>query len=582
MVYVNMSLREKMKLSFKGEPKDSPETFRHLFNYRKIWRSAVLLTGSVALIPLIFITVVDYKYTQHAIESEFLLRNTRIVSNTRRTISFFLSERQSALSFIVHDNTLEELNNHNVLEFILENLKESFGGGFMDIGVIDSSGNQMSYVGPYPLEGKNYRNQDWYKQAVERGVHVSDVFLGYRMVPHIVISVKHVIPNGSFYIVRAGIGLAPFEELLSNLELGGMGDAFMINHDGILQTPSRYHGKTLDKLALPVPSYSTKTEVFEGRSPEGRDLVIGYRFIDKTPFILMIVKSKHELMKPWFQTRLKLIAFLIVSIMVILTVILGTATYMVKKMRIADENRVMSLHEVEYANKMASIGRLAASVAHEINNPLAIVNEKAGLIKDLFLYTDRYAHDPKLINLVDGIIQSVKRSGIITKRLLTFARNLEAAVETVNLKEVMEETLSFLGKEAFHRGITIAVDISEDIPLFESERGKLQQIFLNIINNAFAAINDGGRFEIAAKMDGTDHVSISFLDHGRGIIAEDLDHIFEPFFSTRTGQGGTGLGLSITYNLVREIGGRIGVKSEPGKGTCFIVTLPLSREGEQS
>ncbi len=576
-----MSLWKKIKSSFEDSQGLPSETSRHRFNYRRIWRSVVVLTGGVALIPLIVITAIDYKFTQHAIESEFLLLTTRIVSNARRTISFFLSERQSALAFIVHDNRFQDLNDPGRLALILENLKKSFGGGFVDLGVIDAWGNQQNYAGPYELEGKNYLNQDWYRQVVDKGVYISDVFLGYRQVPHMVIAVKRIMPNGLFYILRAAIGIVPFEGLLSNLELGGMGDAFMVNHAGILQTSSRYHGKSLDKLPLPVPSYSTKTEVLEERNPEGRELVIGYRFIDETPFILMVVKSKRELMRPWFRTRLKLIAFLLVSMTIILTVILGTATYMVKKIKVADEKRVMSLHEVEYANKMASIGRLAASIAHEINNPLAIINEKAGLIKDLFTYKKEYMPDPKLNSLVDGIIRSVNRAGTITKRLLNFARNLEAKIEPVNLKEIIEETLSFLGKEAEHRGIGINLDIADDIPLFESDRGKLQQIFLNIINNAFAALSDGGRMEIEARRKGKDAITVDFKDNGSGIADEDLDRVFEPFFSTKTGRGGTGLGLSITYNLVQEIGGRIGVTSEPGKGTCFNVTLPLKgQEGE--
>jgi len=561
-------------------PEDRPGPgSRHLINYRRIWKLAVLLTGGVALIPLIVITFLDYQVTQHAIESEHNLRTTRIVSNTRQAISFFLAERKSALEFIVHENSFESLNDPERLARMLENLKRSFSGGFVDLGVIDALGHQRNYVGPYALGGKDYSRQAWFTQVIDHGVHISDVFLGYRKVPHIVIAVKRILPNGSFYILRAAIGITPFEKHLSTLEMGGKGDAFMINHEGILQTSSRHYGNVLEKFPLAIPAHSPRTEVFHTKAPNGDDLLIGYRYIDDTPFVLMIVKNRQELMKPWFSTRFKLLLFLLLSVTVILTVILSTATYMVRKIKVADEKRVMSFHQVEYSNKMASIGRLAASVAHEINNPLAIVNEKAGLIKDLFTYKNCYAKDERLLGLVDSILKSVKRAGTITKRLLAFARNLETSIGPVYIHDVLQEVLSFLGKEAEHRGISIALNVSSGIPVFESDRGKLQQIFLNIINNALAAVSDGGRIDIRAWAEGKEQVFISFEDNGCGIAREDLNRIFEPFFSTRANQGGTGLGLSITYNLVHEIGGNISVASELGKGTRFTIILPLERKG---
>jgi signal transduction histidine kinase len=183
------------------------------------------------------------------------------------------------------------------------------------------------------------------------------------------------------------------------------------------------------------------------------------------------------------------------------------------------------------------------------------------------------------MKLVESILNSVKRAGRITRRLLTFARNLQAEIQSINLKEVLEEVINFLRNEAEVRDITIGLDIAEDIPTFESDRGKLQQIFLNIINNAFAALSDGGFLKIEADRKGDSMVSIKFTDNGCGISPEDLGHVFEPFFSTRKSEGGTGLGLSITYNLIHEIGGRIGVTSEPSKGTSFTITLPI-RKGE--
>ncbi len=557
-----------------------PGASQYLFNYRRIWYVSILLTSTVALGPLIFITLVNYRVTEESIESEWLLRSSRTVSNTHRAISFFLTERRSALDFIVHDNNGQELSDPARLSTILENLKRSFGGGFLDLGLIDSAGKQISYVGPYELTDKDYSDQSWFEQVVDREFYISDVFLGYRNVPHLVIAVKQTCPDGkTFHVLRASIGISPFEDLLSSLEIGGLGDAFMINRQGILQTNSHYHGRVLTQSSLPIPEPAATTRVIEGEDVGGETLFVGYRFIESTPFILMIVKRKSELLKAWYNTRMKLILFLVGSATFILAVITGMVTLMVNRVHVADERRLMSLHKMEYTNKMASIGRMAASVAHEINNPLAIIGENAGLIKDLFTFKEQYKGHEHLHRMIDAVLHSVARAGKITRRLLTFARNLDAAVEPVNLEETVREVLSFLNKEAEHRGIHIQVEsLSDDMPIIQSDRGKLEQIFLNIINNAFAAMADDGHLWVELARHGADEVQIRFRDDGHGIAPEDLEHIFEPFFSTKTDRGGTGLGLSITSNLTHEIGGRIQVESEVGKGTCFTIHLPLKLE----
>ncbi|MCF8062316.1 MAG: two-component sensor histidine kinase [Deltaproteobacteria bacterium] len=576
-----MNLWRIIKPPFWDRGEAAPGTSHHQFDYRRIWKLAVILTGGVSLLPLIVITVVNYTAMQRAIESEFQLRAVRIVSNNRRAISFFLTERKAALDFIVHDNSLEDLKNPERLANILADLGRSFGGGFVDLGVIDASGHQVNYVGPYRLEGKDYSGQEWFEQVAEYGVHVSDVFLGFRKVPHMVIAVKGGTDVDSFYVLRAALSIRPFESLLSNLELSGEGDAFLINREGVLQTPSRHYGDVLGELPLPLPKYTPQTQLMEERNAAGEELLIGYRYIEEGPFILMVVKKKKELMKPWDRVRLELIVFLLVSATVILTVILGMSTYMVRRIQVADEKRVATLHQVEYANKMASIGRLAASVAHEINNPLAVINEKAGLLQDLFKLKKQYEHDERLLGLVDSVVASVDRAGTITKRLLNFARNLEAEVEEVRIEEVIEQVLGFIGKEAELRDIDIRLEVPEDFPPFECDRGKLQQIFLNIINNAFAAVEDGGHLNIRVEKKKPDFVVAIFEDDGCGIPEEDLARIFEPFYSTKTGQGGTGLGLSITYGLVQEIGGHIQVKSQVGKGTRFKVYIPTRAVGKE-
>jgi len=177
--------------------------------------------------------------------------------------------------------------------------------------------------------------------------------------------------------------------------------------------------------------------------------------------------------------------------------------------------------------------------------------------------------------LIDEVLASIQRCGSITRRLLNFSRHMESKIEPIDLKEMINEVLAFLEKEAERRHVDISVDHIDDIPEFESDRGSLQQIFLNLFNNAFTAIEDGGHLTITVDRQREDTVCVTITDNGCGISAKDIQRIFEPFFSTRGDQGGTGLGLSITYGLVKEIGGDIKVDSKVGKGTRFSVLLPI-------
>jgi len=469
-----MSILKRLKPKFWDHEDVAAGPYKHLFNFRRIWELAVLLTVGMTLIPMIALTLIDHKFTKNAIESGILLQMSRLVSNTRRTISFFMAERRSAL----------------------------------DIG--------------------------------------------------------------------------RFNDLFSQFHASGLGDVFITNRMGILQTPSHRYGKVLEKMTLPVLEYSNESKVIETKTPDGERLILGYTYLPETPFILMIVKKKAELLGPWQKARSDIIWFLIASMTVILIVILGVATYLVQKIHVADQKRIMTLHQVEYQNKLASIGRLAAGAAHEINNPLAIINEKAGLIKDMFTFKKLYAEDKKLMGLVDSILTVVKRCGRITKSLLNFTRHIDVKVQPIDLGKIITNVITLLGRDAEIRSIVISVKVQEDIPQIESDQSHLQQIFLNLLNNAFEALSGGGRLEITVRREEGEFVSITFMDDRQGIPREDLRRIFDPFFSTKGRKVGTGLGLPITYGLVQEIGGSIRVKSEFGKGTYFIIRLPLKMDKKEN
>ncbi|MFO7715121.1 ATP-binding protein [Desulfosarcina sp.] len=550
-------------------------------DYGQVWGMGIFILMTTALLPLIVMTLIYYQLVERSIESESLLRTERVASNARRAVTFFLEERLAALTFTAKETGYDGLTDPEHLDQVLRNLKLGFGG-LTDVSVIADNGTQVTYAGPFNLEGKDYSSQPWFVACQEHSACVSEIFSGYRDVPHIVVAVKSFRADGRFFVLRATLETERLIQTLSSYKTGEHADIFLTNREGLMQTPSHFYEGASHRVTIPVPAYSDRTETRIAIDEKGQSIVIGYAFIDTTiaptSFILMVVKQRTEMMKVWLNLRSDINWFLLVSALFISLVIILTSSFMVNKMFDADREKAKTMAAAEQNCQLASVGQLAAGVAHEINNPLALINETAGYVKDLFTIKAQYRHDPELIEHLDSIIETVERCGTITRQLLGFARRFDVQTQSIDLKNVVSDVLSFHKKEAEYRDIAIHVDIPDSIPLIETDRGKLQQIILNLVNNAFQAINNGCFLDIRAEMDGPERINLIITDSGCGISEAHLHKIFEPFFTTKKEGHGTGLGLSITYGLVQKLHGKITVKSKEGEGTTFVVSLPIQLE----
>jgi two-component system NtrC family sensor kinase len=567
-----------MNLSIESAKKSKTPTSGALVSerhYRRMLWMSVLSVSLVAVIPLVIMTVINYYQYQEALHVESIRPIARLTANVKLTLESYLSERLSALSFVSRSEPNNGLRTQIRLNQLLTHLKRAFGG-FVDLGLIDEKGSQVAYAGPFELAGKNYAEHDWFHEVTQRGVHISDVFLGHRNSPHFVIAVSHDTHEGHIFVLRATIDA---DDILRKLELlvgQHSQDAFLINREGVLQTPSQLYGKVLEKLPFPVPKESSNPEVLETQDENDAALILGYAYIERSPFVAMLLHHPSKMREGWASLRSDLLLFLGISILLILGVVFWGSAYMTNRARESDMRRASLYHKMEYTNKMAAIGRLAAGVAHEINNPLAIVNEKAGLLKDLLSMSKELPPKEKLIGLVDSVLASVDRCGGITHRLLGFARHMDVETEEIDLELLIKAVLTFLEKEASYRNLSVSVHADDDVPTIKSDRGQLQQVFLNIVNNAFAAVDQGGVVRITIENIADNQVSVAIADNGMGISKENLEHIFEPFFTTKKGAG-TGLGLSITYGIIQKLRGKIDVSSTLGQGTCFTITLPEER-----
>ncbi len=233
--------------------------------------------------------------------------------------------------------------------------------------------------------------------------------------------------------------------------------------------------------------------------------------------------------------------------------------------------------------RLASLGTLATGVAHEINNPLAIIKEAAGWM-DLILKKETMADIPRRADLEKAITRiesGVERARRITHQLLSFARQGDSVVSQVRLKELVDESVELLGKEADYRSVELVLELDPDIVVW-TDPYPLRQVFVNLLTNGLHATPAGGTLRVAAQKE-AETVRIEVSDTGCGIPGENLKRIFEPFFSTKNPGQGTGLGLFVTRGIIDKLGGTIEVESQVGKGTRFIITLPrVRRVPEQS
>jgi len=225
--------------------------------------------------------------------------------------------------------------------------------------------------------------------------------------------------------------------------------------------------------------------------------------------------------------------------------------------------------------RLASLGTLAAGVAHEINNPLAVINESVGWMQ-LLLKKDELAGSPlrdKFQRALEKIEKSVTRTKLITHQLLGFVKKPEAAVSEVFLPHLISDTLELVKREAADKDAVMDYTVDPAVQTIWSNPYQLRQVLINLFTNAIHAIAKGGTISIALKWH-ADTVSLSVSDTGCGIPKENLQKIFEPFFTTKGPGEGTGLGLFVTRGIVEKLGGTIAVESDVGRGSTFRVSLP--------
>ena len=265
-------------------------------------------------------------------------------------------------------------------------------------------------------------------------------------------------------------------------------------------------------------------------------------------------------------------------------VVFFSSRYLAHLIETANRQKVFLDQQLIQSQKLAAIGELSSGIAHEINNPLAIIGQEAEWMRHLLKDPDRentqWQEDLK--DSLQEIGRQIDRCKDITHKLLDFARKKEPLVQGSDLNRLIEDMVKLVEKEAVHKNIIIARNYAEDLPAVSTDTPLMRQVVLNLLNNAVYAVDKDGSITVTTRTELDDWAVVEIDDTGCGIRKEDLGKIFDPFFTTKPQGEGTGLGLSICHGIVTKLGGRIDAESVVGEGTKFSVRLPLQQgKGEE-
>lgn len=546
-------------------------------HFEKLGLKIIAVTLGFSLIPLFTLGATIYYQFNSTFQNKMIESLRNLAQNRKSSLELFIDERISQLNTIAQTHSFEKLADETFLTKVF-NAMQSRSKSFIDLGIIDSDGNHLAYVGPYhdKLMSVNYAHEDWFNAVQSTGAYVSDVFLGFRKAPHFIIAVT-TVQNNRVWILRATINSAIIDEIVAGAQIGKRGDAFIVNRANILQTAPRFSGKLLTHPSSPDFS-SSRGLIVETVSFQGNETLYAAVPIVNPNWVLVISEDPQEEMALLFRAHYIEAAILAFGVFLVIIGTVLTTRVMTRRLKEIEKEKSKSEDLIIQSSKMAALGKMAAGIAHEINNPLQIIGDQAGWMKDLLDSEDMKQTEnfEEFDQCIKKIERQVNRSREITHRLLRFGRRMETTQELVDVNQILMETLTFLENEAHFRDIQIQTNYDDNLPKISTDPNQLQQVFLNIIDNAIDAVGQSGQIRVETFTDNQNHkqIMVKISDNGPGISRELISKIFDPFFTTKRPDEGTGLGLSISYGIMEKLGGHIAVESEEGKGTTFIISVP--------
>ncbi|BDQ34845.1 sensor histidine kinase [Pseudodesulfovibrio portus] len=538
----------------------------------------------VPAIPLLLTAAIGFYAFSETTRGYAVSSLSQAVVDHRRMIDDFLKERRGDLESFLSLLPPEALTGEFARQEVAAMLKTG-GGAFQDMGIIGPDGTHTAYAGPYDLLNKDYRQAPWYVETLRMGYYVSDVFLGYRNVPHFVAAVVRRI-DGRPWVLRATINSAVFEDIVNAVNIGDSGEAYVLNRENRFQTGRRSGGALLEEDDSVYPPQQGDLMTFTDEK-DGEGYLSASAPLNDGKWRLIVRQKTAEAFNDTVMAGYTVLLCLLCggAVVVVLAIVVS------RRLSDAMEEKTEAVRKLEgqllQAARLAELGEMAAGFAHEINNPLQIMKADLALfdltLKDI---TEREADNgenneakAELTSIANQLNIQIDRCAAITREILRFGRQDAPCTQPLEMAVYLPRLWSMVENKAQVHGIKLHCDVAPHIPTIQADPGQLQQVMINLVNNAIHAVverhgSEGGEIEVSAQKDDRGNAVITVSDNGTGMSRDHLGKIFMPFFTTKAPGQGTGLGLSVCHSIIDSMGGELSVASRKGEGTTFTVTIP--------
>lgn len=540
--------------------------------FRSLWNTVVASLLAAAFVPLLLLGGAVYFYATAALKKEAVNALRVQVADHRDMIDQFLGERTADLKALAGSLGFRQLTEPGGIERAFRSLREGMPC-FTDLGVIDGEGRHRAYAGPYDLMDRNYREHAWFAPALETGVYISDVYLGYRQVPHVIIAVARQDADGT-WVLRATLDADFFDRFVSRSAGELKVDAYLIDRKGVFQTRPQAAGEIMGRSRFGEPP-----RFEEVRIEDHGERIVAMAWLKGVPWLSVVEVKRADVYASLERVRWIVLMIFVLGVFLIVPTVLLTTNQMVLRL----EAKRTSLHfldrQLRQASKMASANRLSQGALEDITDSLANIHAASQWLRVLVGHPQADQIDPEEVSgTLEQIDAEIHRSEKAVKRGLDLARPSEGpACIDFEPQALIAEILELMRRDLHFKRIRVTRRTDDTAATTVcSDPEDLRQVLQNLISNAVAATPEGGTIEVRTERK-ENRLCVTVVDSGPGVPERDLAKIFEPLYTTKP--DGLGLGLTISRTILERLGGSLTVTNAPGRGAAFTVELPLGKVG---